>query len=238
MKKVIILIIIAILLNIVSQAEAVTIFSDIAHSANQLGAFTAELTYLPGTNTTEQQQGSPGLLTLEITNTNDPADLGAITAIAFNNPGGYIEDVSVTSDDLYDGDVFNLLFKNDLLEAKPYGSFDVALFTAETNGANKKQNILGGKTSAGIRPGETERFLFTLSGANIAAITSVDDFINEYSTGGNSSTFFWVRFQGFSEDGGGEGSDKVPGTVVPEPATLILSSLGMLAAGFFQRKQK
>lgn len=142
------------------------------------------------------------------------------------------------SDDLYGEDDFNLLFKNDLLEANPYGAFDIALFTKETNGANKKQNIVGGQTSGGIKPGATERFIFSFSGVNIAAIHSVDDFVNTYSAGGGCSAFIWVRFQGFSEADGGEGSDKVPGTVVPEPATVILSGLGLCASVFLQRKRK
>jgi len=236
MKKIIILLAILIGLLGIGQAEAVTIYADMTNSSTGIGDFTAELTF--------DNVGKE--LTLEITNNNDPLDEGgAITGIAFNNPGDYIQTIGVASPDLYSGDDFHLLFNNDKLELNPFGAFDIALFTEEQKANGKKQNITGGTVADGIAAGATERYVFALGGANIDQITSVDDFLGEYSD--NMAAFFIVRFQGFADiyEEAGQGSDKVPGTtsedpgtpgVVPEPASIILAGLGFAAIGFTKKK--
>jgi hypothetical protein len=157
-----------------------------------------------------------GRVIVSLTNTSAAANGGYITALAFNNPNDVITGVTLSSTDTD----FSLLGMPDFTNefgVSPFGSSDI--------GASVSNQWLGGGSPVnGIAVGQTATFTFNLTG-NLAALTTAS-FMNTFSTSG--SEWLLVRFRGFNDGG----SDKVPGTSVPEPTTIVLlaSGLAMIAA--------
>ncbi len=195
---------------------AIFISADMADSTDGLGDFTGNLiySYASPTNAT---------LSLSLNNTSDPTNGGFITAFVFNNPSDYITQVLLSSSPSN----FQLLGLTDNgIDASPFGAFDF--------GAGISDNFLGGgNPNDGIGVGESGAFVFTLSGDNLNMLDEISFLERELSFEGNPSEPFIVRFRGFNNGG----SDKVPDCyVIPEPTTLSLLGLGLLA--FVRRKRR
>jgi hypothetical protein len=198
----------------------------IASSASDagLGSFTGTIDYDPVLFA----------LTLSLTNTSPAPNGGYLVALAFNNPGNGITDVSLTSTD----SDFGLIggagpadFRNDI-SVSPFGNADI--------GASLHSSWLGGGSPVnGIPVGGSATFTFTFTGSGLGALT-VADFVNTPSEGGqDEADWLMVRFRGF-QDGG---SDKVGTSLtqvrdVPEPVSLLLLGGGLAALAARRRSQK
>ena len=182
-----------------------------------LGSFVGDFSYNPGT----------AQIVVSLTNTSPAANGGYLVAFAFNNPGNAISGVSFASSSANFGLIGDPTFDNSI-PASPYGDFDIG-------SASSASWLGGGSPTGGIAVGDTETFTFDLTGTGLGSLTT-GDFFNTLSEGSasNQEQWFAARFRGF-EDGG---SDKVPGTPVPEPATLLLVGLGLFGLVGMGRKKK
>lgn len=185
-----------------------------------LGSWTGDLTYTA-------VDATHGTLTIQMANTSPGDNGGYITALAFNNPYDWITGFSSFTST--DPDFSASPLCSNCVGGSPYGNFD---FLISTGGG-----FLGnGSPTGGIKPGAlgggTETFTYSLTGTNMASLTS-NDFLKTLSSGaeGGGAQSFVVRFRGFNNGG----SDKVP-VDLPEPGTLGVLALGL---GFlaWQRRQ-
>lgn len=206
----------------VRPAYALVIVGDSALSTEKLGDFYAELNYSFSSETN-------ATLALTLTNTSPVSNGGYLTAFAFNNPGGHINTVSLSGTD---GD-FSLLGAtpfNNGIKAVPFGYFDI--------GASTTADFLnGGNPSVGIGVGYSAAFSFALGGTNLDTL-SAQSFIDALSVNASpdkGGQFFAARFRGFNDGG----SDNVPGKtdVVPEPASMLLLTTGLLATVLLKKRK-
>jgi hypothetical protein len=142
-------------------------------------------------------------LTVVLTNTSPAGNGGYITALALNNPGKRVTDVT------YADPVFDLLgvpsFHNGI-DAMPWGYYDIG---AGMGGSWQG----GGDPSPGIAVGDSRTFAFSMVGNALCDLSGMS-FVNESAAQGTD--FLIVRFRGFEN---GE-SDKVPPDEVVVPVSL------------------
>ena len=203
-----------------AQAAPITILAESSTSEAGLGEFEAVLTY----NATDNNNAT---LTVDIQNTSPAANGGYITAFALNNPFNLITGVSMTSTD----SDFNCFFANNKIDGDPYGNFDIAA----SLGTNINSIFMGGgNPTIGIGIGVTETFTFSLIGYGLTAL-SEQRFVEALSDSpakDKDGEFFLVRFRGFED----QNSDKVPGSVIPEPLSIYLLTPSLAALAFLRKK--
>ena len=212
-------------------SPASTIDADTASSLKGLGDYTGSATYtvLDSTHAT---------LTIELTNTSPADNGGRLVSFMLNNPGDHITGVTLTSTDrfkLLGGSTFD-----NTINVQPFGRFDIGA------------KALGNK-APGIAVGETETFTFTFTGTGLDALTESSFFDTALSVpkGKKSNRCcesFVARFQGLKHGGRDivpddfitDGAVHVegPAAAVPEPASLVLLSSGMLVLAAWLGRRK
>jgi hypothetical protein len=200
-------------------ASSVDIYGDDSTgSDNGIGSFTGSMTY-----TAIDEMNAT--LEVELTNTTALGNGGFITAFVFNVESDQVDGISL------DKSGWSLLGEDqdfqDAVKASPYGYFDVGAALA-----NKNPDFLGGGSpNTGIAGGETETFLFELTGTDLLDL-NIFSFVDEmsYKKQGKGfqlavdGEFMIVRLKGLDICGG---SDKMVAQVVPIPPSLLLLFSGI-----------
>lgn len=166
-------------------------------------------------------------INIDITNTSTITS--SLTAFAFNVPEN-VTGASLT------GTVptgWSAAFNPNAIDTPgQYGFFDLAGITGP--------NFNGGKVADGIPapPDTTFSFTFSLLGTNLNSLDE-NSFLSLLSAppahGQPDPQYFIARFQGIGTEGGSDVA--IPGSPVPEPATLLLLSSGLIGLAGFGRKK-
>jgi len=200
-------------------AQAVLLTGDGAASTEQTGSnFSGELTY-------SFSSATAATLTLDLSNTTPAIVGGFLTAFVLNNPGDNISSVTLSSAPTADWSLLGL--SNNGVNGAPFGDFDFGATSGDVNGGFEG----GGNPGTGLGVGQSGTFVFALTGTSLDTLNDLS-FVNELSNApgqGQGAQFLVARFRGLAN----EGSDKVPGAVIPEPSTyaMLLAGLGLLGFG-------
>lgn len=196
---------------LVSPAQAVPISG---HSA--LSSFTGSLTY-------SFLNATHAIISFVLNNTSSAVTGGYMTGFLYNNPGNNITGVSLSSSNSNFTVIGGPTFQNGI-DALSFGRFDIGTSS-------------GGVATHGIAPGTSATFDFSLTGAALDTLNEWS-FVNEFSSGSSKGEqFFNGRFNGFFSFP--SLTDKVPGTVTPEPFSGALFLIGSAAlAGRSLRRKK
>jgi len=180
----------------VASASIINIESNGAAAEYGLGSYVGTLQY------TADVFDPEGTLTVTLANTSDPGNGGFITGFVFNIDSA---DANASASLIQESHSLDGV-ANEF--AGPFGTFDA--------GAALGGNFLGnGNPSSGIGVNQTGEFAFLISASDAGSLTAAS-----FLSGPNSHNFV-VRFRGF----GDEGSDMVPGMLVPAPGALALLAL-------------
>ena len=215
-----------------SVSHALTLFS-VSEGLTGIGSYTGSLSYTSTGATT-------ATLEISLTNTSPESRGGYLTAFVFNSPFDYIEHASIGT---FSDTRFNVLggasFDNSINGA-PYGQFDIGAGAGKSQGGD---GFEGSGSPRGIAVGDTETFLFGLTGTNLNMLTSQsffgEDALSVPHGDGRGHKNFVARFRGFESPGCS--SDKVPvnrTTSTPEPASMLLLGSGLLGFAGLRRKRK
>jgi hypothetical protein len=213
---IIVMFVVSLLLLAAPAQASVMIFGD-----GPLGDFEGSLSY----NSINSSNAS---LTVILKNTSPVNNGGYLTAFAFNNPSNLINAVTLNTTDPHFSLLGNSIYQNGI-KCAPYGYLDI--------GASSTRNSFegGGNPAGGIPVGLTETFIFNFQGSGLDTLNE-QSFISTLSEGkgaGEGYEFFLARFRGF-DDGG---SNKTPGSVTPEPMSLILLGLGCVGLMRLRRRK-
>jgi hypothetical protein len=206
-------------------AAPLPLTGDMAHSTSGLGDFSATLNY-------SYTDATHATLSINLTNTTNPAIGGYLTAFVFNNPGSHITGVPSLTTDFASFSVLGGPTFQKAVNGAPYGQFDLGASTFSSFEG-------GGNPSVGIGVGQTGHFQFAFTGTGLNTLTTAS-FLNELSIPpgqGMGAEYFVARFRGMAN----EGSDKVPGmpaNSAPEPTTLFLAALGAVLGGSYLRRRR
>lgn len=206
----------------VSSGWASNIFGDSTTGSTEgTGSFVESFEFTSTSNT-------EATIIIELTNTSPVVNGGYITAFAFNNPRGLINDISLSSTSLHFNIIGDPAFENNI-PANPFGDFDVGASSTNTW-------IAGGNPTDGIFAGDSETFTFFLVGSGFLDLDT-QSFIDTLSYGSFSGQNYWlaVRFRGF----GNGGSDKVPASSAmhtPIPGVIWLLGSGLIVFVGIRRK--
>lgn len=183
-----------------ASASIIQIASNDNASQHGLGTFTGSIEYIAGAFATE------GNLTITLTNTSEPSNGGFLTGFLFNINSA---DTNASASLLAATHSAFLEVSNE--PGNPFGTFDA--------GAALNGSFLGnGNPAGGLAVGATGVFSFSITASDAGSLTAMS-----FVTGPNAHNFI-ARFRGFDDDG----SDTVPGKVVPAPGAFCL-----LLSGFF-----
>lgn len=222
-------VVVAALLAVSSGAAGGT--TSLSFVSTQVGSHGSMGTY-SGSMTWSWMSGDSGTLTVSLTNTSHPDNVGGfLTAIAFGGPVGAPWGYSLTSAP----SGFGLLGGTSPadVDADPFGTYSV--------GASTTGSWLGGGQPAGLAPGQTGTFVFTVEASSglLAALTAGDFWGDPIDPSqGIGSWGFVARFRGIGPNG--EDSDKSPAmqslVVVPIPAPALLAGLGLIGVVAARRR--
>ncbi len=217
MKRLITIMVTIMFLAATQSAMAATIIEN-----GWMGDFTGDFSY----NVINDQEAN---VNISITNMSDPAVGAYLTGFAFSLPftGDDVAVNSVTFSST-NSDFSMVTGNGHHGKSGAFGSIGAVADT--TNG----HCPCSATTSAGIAPGETGDFVFTLMGTNLDAWT-VDDFFSEMPTDPHHyrlTSRFAVSFN-MPEN---SGCPTVPGQPVPVPGTLLLLYSGFICLMGFRKR--
>lgn len=185
-----------------SAMASIAFSGDVGASAEGTGS-----TY-SGTLDYDHIGGSVGQLTITITNDTPALIGGRLTAVVFR-----FDSLDGAASTLLTSSTVAGMTNTGTVNGSPFGSF---MGGAGTGG----QFEGGGPASNGLAIGATATFVWTINASDAGSLTDLS-FANAAS-----QPSLLVRFRGLSSGG----SDKVPGTFVPAPATAALAGLAGLVA--------
>lgn len=187
---------------------APTAMASIAFSGN-VGASTEETgSNYSGTLDYTHIAGNVGQLTITVTNDTTGGIGGRLTAIAFR-----FDSADVTAATLLTSSGVAGMTNTGSVNGAPFGTF---MGGAGTGG----QFEGGGSPSNGLAIGATATFIWQITASDAGSLTDLS-FVN-----GSHQPSLIARFRGLADGG----SDKVPGTFVPAPATAALAGFAGLVA--------
>jgi hypothetical protein len=179
-----------------------------------LGDYQGQITYL--------YQASSGLgdLTIELTNTSNPANGGYLTGFVFNIDGDARANLTANPT----GSFFDVLGPE---PAAPYDAFEFGAALAKKGRADG-DFLSGGDSKRGLGVGQSGIFHFAVSGPAVPTLKARSFLSESRSASDGSVAVFLARFMGFNNGG----SNKAPGTTtvpLPPAAWTGLTLLGMIA---------